>query len=113
MSIMFFAVKERINEIGIKKALGATSLDILNQFITEGIFMALIAAIMSVTLGIVFTIALQGYLTEFLYISFEAHINIRNVVTPLLVAVIYGFIFSIIPSVYGARFKITESLRFE
>lgn len=51
MSTMFFSVKERINEIGIKKALGATRIEILNQFILEGMMMAFIASI--------FTLALQ------------------------------------------------------
>ncbi|WP_278319637.1 ABC transporter permease [Herbinix luporum] len=113
MSIMFFSVKERINEIGIKKALGATKIEILNQFIIEGMMMAFIAAVISVLLSIVTVLIVQKYLNESLFILFEINLTVLNILIPFFISIIYGFAFSVIPSYYGAKIKVTDSLRFE
>ena len=113
MSTMFFSVKERINEIGIKKALGATKVEILNQFIIEGMMMAFIASIFTVVLSAITVLVLQKYLNEKLFVLFEINLTYSNILLPIFVAIIYGFIFSVIPSYYGAKIKVTDSLRFE
>ena len=113
MSTMFFSIKERINEIGIKKALGASKLEILNQFIIEGILMALIASIFTVFLSCVIAIFIQKYINNHLFTVFEIQFSYGNIFLPVLVAIVYGFIFSLIPSYYGAKIKVTDSLRFE
>jgi putative ABC transport system permease protein len=113
MSTMFFSVKERINEIGIKKALGATRLEILNQFIIEGILIALIAAVCTVVISSVAVIVVQKYMNEKLFMVFDICFTASNMLVPILVAIIYGFAFSVVPSYYGARIKVTDSLRFE
>lgn len=113
MSTMFFSIKERINEIGIKKALGATSVEILTQFVIEGIVTAFISSIFAVLLSVLTAYIVQFTLNETLFVIFDVHLTIANIFMPVLVAIIYGFIFSIIPSYYGARIKVTDSLRFE
>ncbi len=113
MSIMFFSIKERINEIGVKKALGATKIEILNQFIIEGILTALIASIATIFVSFLTALLIQKILTENIFILFEVHFSLSNILLPILIAVIYGFIFSLIPSYYGAKIKVTDSLRFE
>lgn len=55
MNTMFFSVKERMGEIGIKKSLGASKWDITVQFMLEGVFMALMAGIVAGLYGIVFS----------------------------------------------------------
>lgn len=54
MNIMLVAVTERTKEIGLIKALGGTSKDIRNQFITESILISLLGAFWGIALGIVF-----------------------------------------------------------
>ena len=113
MNIMFFSIKERINEIGIKKALGATKLEILNQFIIEGMIMSFISSIMAIIIACLTVLLIQTYLNEKLFVLFEVVFTPSNLLLPILVAFLYGFIFSVIPSYYGARIKVTDSLRFE
>lgn len=113
MSTMFFSVKERINEIGIKKALGATKVEILNQFIIEGILMTVIAAVFTVIISSLTALAVQWYLNSILFVLFEISFSASNLLTPIFLSIIYGFIFSIVPSYYGAKIKVTDSLRFE
>ncbi len=113
MNTMFFSIKERIREIGIKKALGATKLDILNQFILEGMMMALIAAVIAVVFSCLTVLFIQGYLNQRLFLLFEVHFTLSNLLLPIFVALLYGFVFSVIPCYYGAMIKVTDSLRFE
>jgi putative ABC transport system permease protein len=50
MNTMMMVVSERVNEIGLKKALGATRRRILSDFFLEGIFLALLSGLAGLTL---------------------------------------------------------------
>ncbi|MCI0490556.1 MAG: ABC transporter permease [Blastocatellia bacterium] len=52
MNIMFVAVKERTREIGVRKALGATSRNIQWQFLSEGLFLTLLSGALGFAAGI-------------------------------------------------------------
>ncbi len=51
MNIMFIAVKERTREIGVRKALGATSFNIQLQFLSEGLFLTLLSGAIGFVIG--------------------------------------------------------------
>jgi putative ABC transport system permease protein len=52
MNIMLISVKERTKEIGIRKALGATSRNVQRQFFSEGLFLTLLSGTIGLGIGI-------------------------------------------------------------
>lgn len=113
MNTMFFSVKERMGEIGIKKSLGAGKKEIIFQFILEGVFMSLCAGIIAVVLGVFLGRYIGNIIQNVMYISFSVHYSLETILVPLGVAGIYGIVFSFVPSFYGANIKVTDALRFE
>ena len=113
MNIMFFAVKERMEEIGIKKAMGATRADLILQFLLEGIVTAYIAMIPALLVGSGIALLLGDYVREALLSGFPILITSKTVLTTVIVASLYGVLFSLFPSCYGANANAVEMLRFE
>lgn len=113
MNTMFFSIKERIGEIGIKKAMGANASDIIIQFLMEGVFMAYIAALIALIIGGIIAGIIGEWIQSMLFISFKINYSSETILFTLIVAGLYGIAFSFIPSYYGAGRKVADALRFE
>lgn len=105
MNIMFVSVRERTKEIGIRKAVGAKSWEILTQFLLEAISICL--------LGGVIGVALAGGLTILINQVFVAVMNVSVVILGFSICTIVGVIFGFIPAYRAAKSDPIESLRFE
>lgn len=105
MNIMFVSVRERTKEIGIRKAVGAKSWEILTQFLLEAIAICL--------LGGVIGVALAGGLTILINQVFVAVMNVSVVILGFSICTIVGIIFGFIPAYRAAKSDPIESLRFE
>lgn len=109
MNTMFFSIKERFHEIGIRQALGATKKDIFIQFIYEcGVFNFL-----AVILGISVIVFLVSILKIVLINYFIIHLSIRSILIVFLVSFIQSFLFGLIPAIYATKINIIEALKFE
>ncbi|MDR9419326.1 ABC transporter permease [Gracilimonas sp.] len=105
MNIMFVSVRERTKEIGIRKAVGAKSWEILTQFLLESIAICL--------LGGVIGVALAGGLTILINQAFVAVMNVSVVIVGFSICTIVGVLFGFIPAYRAAKSDPIESLRFE
>ena len=107
MNIMLVSVTERIKEIGIRKAIGATKQDILTQFLKEAVFLSEFGGIVGIIMGIS-----AGNLVSFIF-KIPAVIPIDWAIIGLAVCSLIGIGFGIYPAWKAAQLDPIESLRFE
>jgi putative ABC transport system permease protein len=107
MNIMLVSVKERTREIGIRKAIGARSGDIMKQFLIEAIFLTGSGGLIGVLVG--FGIALIVKAAT----PLPAAVSPWSVVLGLSVSAAIGLFFGIAPARKAARMDPIVSLRYE
>jgi len=107
MNIMLVSVTERIKEIGIRKAIGATRQDILTQFLTEAVFLSEIGGIVGVIFGIV------GGNMVAIFLNVPAVIPFDWAFYGLAVCSVIGIGFGIYPAWRAASLDPIESLHYE
>ena len=106
MNIMLVSVAERTHEIGIRKAIGATSGNILLQFLIEALILSLVGGL----LGLIF-----GYILSFLLClitPFNPFISWQILAITFGVSVITGLIFGLYPAMKAAHKNPIYSLKF-
>ena len=107
MNIMLVSVTERIKEIGIRKAIGATKRDILTQFLMEAVFLSEFGGVVGIITGIG-----AGNLVSLIF-NIPAVIPFDWAIIGLLVCSVIGIGFGIYPAWKAAQLDPIESLRFE
>jgi putative ABC transport system permease protein len=107
MNIMLVSVKERTREIGIRKAIGARSADILKQFLVEAVFLTGTGGILGIIIG--FSIAFLVKAAT----SLPASVTPWSVILGFVVSVSVGLFFGIFPARKAARVDPIISLRYE
>lgn len=105
MNIMFVSVRERTKEIGIRKAVGAKSWEILTQFLIEAVMICMVGGIVGVMLAGIFTVMIDQV--------FTATMNLSVVFVAFSICTAVGVIFGFIPAYRAAKSDPIESLRFE
>jgi putative ABC transport system permease protein len=107
VAIMMISVTERTREIGVRKALGATRLTILWQFLIEAVTLTGIGAVAGLALGWVVAFLIRSGT------SIEASIPAGAVIAALLASAVTGIAFGMIPAFRAARLDPVEALRHE
>jgi putative ABC transport system permease protein len=107
MNSMLANVQSRIKEIGIRKALGATSREIRLQFLTEAIFLSLSGGIIGTVLGLAIPL-MVGLLTPF-----KIPISAWSPVFALGSSVLVGVLFGTLPANRAARLDPVQTLKYE
>jgi putative ABC transport system permease protein len=107
MNSMLANVQSRIKEIGIRKALGATSREIRLQFLTEAIFLSLSGGIIGTVLGLAIPLTV-GMLTPF-----KIPISSWSPVFALGSSVLVGVLFGTLPANRAARLDPVQTLKYE
>ncbi len=111
VNTMFMAVAERIREIGLKKAVGATTRHIMGEFLLEATFIGALGGVVGYGIGVLITVIANGttppgQATLFL-------ITVRLTVLSLGFAIALGAVAGILPAWRAARLDPVTALRNE
>ncbi len=107
MNSMLANVQSRIKEIGIRKALGATSREIRMQFLTEAVFLSLSGGLIGTVIGIAIPISVG------LFTPFAIPISYWAAVISLATSVAVGVIFGTLPANRAAILDPVATLKYE
>ena len=112
MNIMLIAVKDRTREIGVRKALGATTREIQRQFFFEGFLLTITAGLAGMTVGVALCVAVNVFAT--LPMRFAGMIlTWQTTLLSLGTLVLIGVVTSTFPARRAAELPPVEALRYE
>lgn len=107
MNIMLASVTERTHEIGVRKAIGATNRQILNQFVMEAAVLSLVGGVVGIVISLLGVLGLRTYTSLNPVVSWEA------IVMATGVSLVIGIVFGAAPAIKAARKDPINALRHE
>ena len=105
MNIMLVSVTERTQEIGLRKAIGATEQDILLQFIIEAVIVSVFGGVVGTAVGV------SGILLVAVVTPLEAAISASAIATAVGVSGGIGLFFGVVPARRAAQLDPIVALR--
>ena len=107
MNMMLTNVTERTREIGLRKAIGATSNDISAQFLSESIILTFVGGILGIILGIVIAFAITKIG------NIPTKVASSSILLAFGVSALIGVVFGYYPAKKAARLNPIDALRYE
>lgn len=112
MNVMYVAVVERTFEIGLRKAVGAKSGDIMKQFLFEAIIITLIGGILGIILGFLLSLAFSSILAT-LGFALQFSVTLGSILIAVGFSMTTGIIFGFYPAYKASKLSPMEALRKE
>ena len=107
MNIMLASLRDRIREVGVRKAIGARGIDVALQFLVESVLVTSIGGLAGLPLGMAFAGGITALLGQ------PAIITPRMAVVSVVASVSVGLIFGLYPALKASRLNPVEALRYE
>jgi putative ABC transport system permease protein len=112
MNIMLVSVTERTKEIGLRKAIGATSKEVLRQFLVEAVFLTFVGGLMGMMIGVGLSFIIATILSRVVD-GWTLVIPPEAIVASIVVSTIVGIAFGWYPAKRAAKLDPIEALRYE
>lgn len=107
LAVMLISVKERTREIGMRRAVGASKLDIIQQFIMESLLIGVVGGVVGISVGTGITVGLS------LWGPWTLILDYRAIVVATGVCFVIGVVAGIFPAIKASRLDPMEALRVE
>jgi putative ABC transport system permease protein len=105
MNIMLVSVSERTREIGIRKAVGARTYDILSQFVIEAVVLSVLGGILGILIGSLGAFSLHKWV--------PAQVTLWAVALAFFFSAAVGIFFGVYPAWKASRLDPIDALRYE
>lgn len=113
-NIMLIVVKERTNEIGVRRALGATPWQIKGQILMESITLTIIAGMTGIVFATGVLILVNKFLPQDADLMFvNPSVDLNSIVIALIILIISGLLAGLIPAQNAIKIKPVDALRTE
>jgi putative ABC transport system permease protein len=113
MNLMLVSVTERTREIGLRKAVGATGIDILSQFLMEAVIVSAIGGGIGIIAGLIMAQVSSGFITLVLNHPIHSIISLKAVIVAVIFIFLVGVLFGLYPAVRAARLDPSKALSYE
>ncbi|MGH7559380.1 MAG: ABC transporter permease, partial [Gemmatimonadales bacterium] len=107
MNIMLASVLERIREIGVRRAIGATQKDILFQFLSEAVLISVAGGVAGIITGLALSVGIEQFA------EIQTIVSVLSVMLAFGVSFTVGLAFGIVPAYRAARQDPVVCLRYE
>ncbi len=107
VNIQLASLKERVREVGVKMAIGASGREVFKEFMTEALLLTSLGGIVGFALGAAFSKVITTALEVPLWM------DPLSFLWAFLLALVFGFVFAIYPAWKAARLSPMEALRYE
>ncbi len=98
-AIMLLSISERKMEIGIRRVVGSKKKDIILQFLTESVIVALIGGIFGIAVGFIVTLIVDYFG------GFPIMVGLQNVLIAIAISMIVGVLAGIYPAIQGTKYE--------
>lgn len=112
MNVMLASVQERVKEIGLRKALGARSFDIVVQFLVETIMVTLTGGIIGIFIGVSFSYIIYRIVIA-IGQSWAFVVTWQSMAMGIGISILIGVMFGILPAQKASQLDPIEALRYE
>jgi len=107
VNIQLATLKERVREVGVKMAIGASGREVFNEFMTEAMLLSSLGAFLGFAVGVAFSKIITAVLEIPLYL------DPKSFIWAFLLAGLFGFVFALYPAFKASRQSPMEALRYE
>ena len=106
MNIMLVSVTERTREIGLRMSVGATGLDISNQFLIESVMISITGGVLGIIVGYLGTLICNKF-------GLPTSIPLWSILVSFAVCTVIGIGFGYFPAQKAANMDPIEAIRYE